>query len=134
QAGEDGLDVLAGAQRVGAEVGALAGVVADVEAANGDLVAAARGRVGDLVVREDPVPAEVADGEVLLRGTAAAQVDLFFTKHRGSPRPSYQSAPVGRPRRSGVLSNCRYCRTVELSNVRHACHNRQIGSPSKRFA
>ena len=58
---EDGLDVLAGAERVGLEVRAGAGVVADLEPADGDRVLPAGLGVGDAVVGEDAVLAEVLD-------------------------------------------------------------------------
>jgi hypothetical protein len=81
---EDGLDVLAGAEGVGLEVGAGAGVVADLEAADTDLVLAAGGGVGDAVVAEDAVLAQVLDGKLLGAGALPAEVDLFFPQHGGS--------------------------------------------------
>src|SRR5207248_994415 len=55
EGGQDGLNMLAGAQGVGLEVGALAEVVADVKAADADAVLPAAGRVGHPVVTEDAV-------------------------------------------------------------------------------
>src|SRR5207302_7370436 len=80
---QHGLDVLAGAEGVGPVVGAGAGVVADLEAADGNLVLAAGGRVGDAVVGEDAVLAEVLDAELALAGALAADVDLLFAEHTG---------------------------------------------------
>src|SRR5204863_8996926 len=87
QGGEDGFDVLAGAQGVGAEVGALAGVVADVEAADADPVLPAGGRVGHLVVAEDAVAAQVLDLELLRGRPLAPDVNLLFAEHRAALRP-----------------------------------------------
>src|SRR5438132_1184147 len=81
EGGQDGLDMLAGAQRVGAEVGAFAGIVAQVEAANADAIGAAGGRVADLVVAEDAVAAQVLDAQLLLGGPLAANVDLLLAQH-----------------------------------------------------
>src|SRR5262249_35833992 len=78
---EDAFDVFASAERVGAVVGALAGVVADVEAADGDAVLPAGGGVGDLVVAEDAVAGEVVDAELLAGGALAADVDLLLPQH-----------------------------------------------------
>src|SRR5579884_2612396 len=97
QHGQDGLDVLAGAQRVGLEVGALTEVVADVEAADADAVLAAAGRVGHLEVAEDAVAPQVGDLELLLGGAAAAQVDLFLAEHRALPVRSPWSAAWAAP-------------------------------------
>ena len=78
QRGEDGLDVLAGAERVGAEVGALASVVAGVEAPDGDAVLALGLGVGDLVVAEDAVAPQVLDAQPLLGGPLPPDVDLLL--------------------------------------------------------
>src|SRR5882724_1237667 len=70
---EDGLDVLAGAERVGLEVGTGAGVVASVKAANGDGVRAAGRRVGDVEVAEDALAASVLDAEPAGASALAAE-------------------------------------------------------------
>src|SRR5262249_31005782 len=85
QGGQDGLDVLAGAQGVGAEVGALAGVVADVEAADRNPVLPPRLGVADLVVAEDAVAAQVLDLEPLLGRPLPADVDRFLAQHSSPP-------------------------------------------------
>src|SRR5262249_47649047 len=106
------LDVLAGAEGVGAKVGAGAGVVADLEAADADAVLAAGGRVAHLVVAEDAVAAEVLDAELALHRPPAAQVGLFFPEHvrpgllvptllRGNALTRRSASP---PRRAGGTS------------------------------
>jgi hypothetical protein len=79
------LDVLAGAQRVGAEVGAFAGVVERLEAADRHPVLPARPRIGHLVVAENAVAAQVLDAELPLGRALAADVDLLLAQHRWPP-------------------------------------------------
>src|SRR5205807_422985 len=76
QFGEGELDVLAGAEGVGGEVGAGAVVVARPGAADLDAVAAPRLWVGDLELGEEAVAAEVLQAEVLLAPELAAQLPL----------------------------------------------------------
>ena len=71
-------------QGVGAKIGAGAGIVADLEAADADAILAAGGRVGDLVIAEDAIAAEVLDAELPFHGALAADVDLFFAEHERS--------------------------------------------------
>src|SRR5262249_61875390 len=76
QPGQRELDVLAGAQRVGGEVGAGAGVVAGVRPAHLDAVGVAAGRVGDRELRKDRLLAEVFQAELLLTAELPPQFDL----------------------------------------------------------
>src|SRR5262249_44272040 len=72
EGGEDGFDMLAGAEGVGAKVGTGTGVVADVKAADADPILPARGRVGHLVVAEDSIAAEVLNAKLSLGGPLPA--------------------------------------------------------------
>ena len=49
---------------VGAEIGAGAAIVADLEAADADAILAAGRRVGDLIIAEDAVAADVLNAEL----------------------------------------------------------------------
>src|SRR5262249_22492888 len=69
------------------------------ETADADAVLAAAGRVGDLVVAEDAVAAEVLDAEFALQAALAAEVDLFFAEH-GWP------SPAGNGRRGALGPRC----------------------------
>src|SRR6185437_13154824 len=84
---EHRLDVLAGAEGVGFEIGAGAGVVADVEAADVDFVLPLGLGVGDAEFGVDAVLAEVFNGELAGFRPLPAQVDLFFAEH-SRPRGS----------------------------------------------
>src|SRR5207249_3536834 len=61
------------------------GVVADLEAANGDLVLPAGRRVGDLIVAEDLIFGETFDLELPFECPLPANVDLLFAKHAPNP-------------------------------------------------
>src|SRR5262249_48935005 len=76
QLGQRELDVLAGTERVGLEVGAGAEVVARPAAADGDAVGVAAVRVGDLELGEDRVVTYVLQGEVLLAAELPPQLNL----------------------------------------------------------
>src|SRR5581483_7544752 len=73
-----------------------AGVVAEVEPADVDLVLPAGLRVGDPVVGEDAVLAQVLDLEVAGPGPLPADVDLFLAEHGSARRGG------GRGRDGGV--------------------------------
>jgi hypothetical protein len=75
---EDGLDVLAGAQAVDAEVHAIAGEVAGAEVADFDGVGEAAAGL-DAEIGEDGVAGVgVGNGEVFRLGAGAAAVDFVF--------------------------------------------------------
>src|SRR5262249_44390159 len=76
EAREGELDVLAGAKRVGGEVGAGARVVARAGAANGDAVGVAAGRVDDLELGQGRVVAAVFNPEFLLPPQLPPQLAL----------------------------------------------------------
>src|SRR5262249_27033923 len=105
QGGEYALDVLTGAKRVGAEIGAGTAVVADLEAADADAVLPAGGGVADLVVAEDAVAAEVLDDELPLDRPLPPDIDLFFAEHAGPPFPGRTGVrrmiPTGGRKRDG---------------------------------
>src|SRR5262249_20968108 len=76
QGGEGELDVLAGAERVGGEVGAGAEVVADARAAHLHAIGVLALGVGDLEEGEDGVIANVLEEEALRTAELPAQLDL----------------------------------------------------------
>src|SRR5882724_11706711 len=86
QGREDRFNMFAGAKRVGAKIGTGAGIVADLEAANADVVLSPSGGVGDRVVTEDAIAAKVLDAELSLGSPSPANIDLFFTEHGWSSR------------------------------------------------
>ena len=73
--------MFASAKGVGFVIGAVAGVVADVEAANTDAILPAARGIADLIIAEDAIAAQVLNAELTLGGTLAADVDLFFAQH-----------------------------------------------------
>src|SRR5205807_545817 len=82
QPGQREFNVLAGAQRVGGEVGAAAMVVARLQSANAHTVRPARLRVGDGELREERLLAEVAKTVFLFAPELAAQLALpVFQRH-----------------------------------------------------
>src|SRR5262249_20114797 len=72
---EKGLDVLAGAERIRAKIGASAGIVANFETANLNRVLPAGVGVADLVIGKDAVAAKVLDCEMALLGPSPPDVD-----------------------------------------------------------
>ena len=80
QRGEDGFDVFASAECVGAKVGAFTGIVADVEAANADTILPAGLGIGDLVIAENAIAAEVLNAELALHASLAPDVDFSSSR------------------------------------------------------
>src|SRR5262249_51884355 len=77
------LDVLAGAQRVGAKLRTFAGVISDIKPSNADAILPAGRRIGDLIIAEHAIASEVLNAKLSLRGAAAAEINLFLAEHAG---------------------------------------------------
>ena len=91
QLGERELDVLAGAERVGGEVRAGAGIVAEGQAANGDAIGIPALRIGDLELGKSGMIAEIAQAKLLLAAELPAQLGLpLFERHVGGLLQSRQ--------------------------------------------
>ena len=74
--GKRELDVFAGAQGVGGEVGAGTKVVGQAGAADSHTIARLALGIDDFEFREDGMLAEVLDGKILIAAELAAQLDL----------------------------------------------------------
>ena len=82
QHGQGELDVFAGPQGVGDEVGTGAGIVAGMEAANVDAVSPLALGIGDVEFREDGMFADVDQAEVLFAAELPSQLALpVFQRH-----------------------------------------------------
>jgi hypothetical protein len=79
------LDVFACAERIGFEIRAIASIVAEVEAADGNGVLAAGIGIGNAIIREYAILAKILNLKLASLGPLAAKINLFLAKHESVP-------------------------------------------------